>query len=81
MEDCYERILDAVDVETFFMCKDEEEGRALALKLLESFGLKDTDIVFIQHAGPGARIRARGYIYRAGDHYGWLEGGKTDEQR
>ncbi len=79
MEECYKKIVDAVDIETFFACKDEEEGRTLALKLLESFGLKDTDIVFIQYEGPGARVRARGYIHRAGDRYGWLEGGKKDE--
>lgn len=79
MEDYYQKILDAIDIETFFVCKDEEEGKALTLKLMESFGLKDTDIVFIQHQGPGARVRARGYIYRAGDHYGWLERGDKDE--
>ncbi|MCR4441014.1 MAG: hypothetical protein QHH10_02940 [Peptococcaceae bacterium] len=75
MEDHYRKILDAVDVETFFVCQDENEGKALALKLLESFGLKDADIVFIQHQGPGARVRARGYFFRPGDHYGWLERG------
>jgi len=79
MENCLRKIMDAVDIETFFVCKDEEEGRTLALELLQRFGLKDTDIVFIQHQGPGARVRARGYIYRAGDHYGWLEGGQKDE--
>ena len=76
MGDCLKKIIDAVDIETFFICKNEEEGRALAMELLEKFGLKDTDIVFIQHQGPGARVRARGYIYRAGDRYGWLEGGQ-----
>ncbi len=76
MEKCFNRILDAIDIETFFVCRDEEEGRALTLELLGKFGLKDVDIVFIQHEGPGARVRARGYIHRAGDHYGWLEGGK-----
>jgi len=78
MEDHYRKVLDAVDVETFFVCQDENEGKALALKLLESFGLKDADIVFIQHQGPGARVRARGYIFRPGDHYGWLEGGERN---
>lgn len=75
MDNCLKKIIDAVDIETFFICKNEEEGRALALELLQKFGLTDNDIVFIQHQGPGARVRARGYVYRAGDHYGWLEGG------
>ena len=79
MENCFKKILDGVDIETFFVCKDEAEGRALALELLERFGLKDIDIVFIQFEGPGARVRARGYIYRPGDRYGWLEGGTQDE--
>ncbi|HCP14992.1 MAG TPA: hypothetical protein DIT32_04355 [Peptococcaceae bacterium] len=76
METCLKKVMDAVDIETFFVCKDEEEGRDLALKLLEKFGLKDTDIVFIEHSGAGARVRARGYLYRAGDQYAWLEGDK-----
>lgn len=79
METCFSRIMDAIDIETFFACKDEEEGRALTMQLLKRFGLKDVDIVFIQHEGPGARVRARGYIFRAGDHYGWLEGGNENE--
>lgn len=79
MDDCFKKILDAVDIETFFVCQDEDEGRALAIALLEKFGLKDHDIVFIEHQGPGARVRARGYIHRAGDRYGWLEGGKGRE--
>jgi len=79
VENCLRKIIDAVDIETFFICKDEEEGRALALELLQRFGLTDIDIVFIQHEGPGARVRARGYVYRAGDRYGWLGGGENNE--
>ena len=73
MPRCLRKVMDAVDIETFFVCGSEEEGKELALSLLERFGLKDTDIVFIEHAGPGARVRARGYVYRAGDKYSWLE--------
>ena len=71
---CAKKIMDAVDVETFFVCRDEDEGRALALDLLKKFGLSDADIVFAEHSGPGARVRARGYLYRAGDRYSWFEG-------
>jgi len=74
MDKCLKKVMDAVDIETFFVCKDEEEARDLALKLLETFGLKDTDVVFVQFNGAGARVRARGYLYRAGDQYQWLEG-------
>ena len=72
MEDCLRKVMDAVDIETFFVCKSEEEGKELALSLLRKFGLEDTDIVYIAHSGSGARVRARGYLYRAGDQYAWL---------
>lgn len=79
MEDCLDKVLDAIDIETFFICRDEEEGKTLAIRLLENFGLRDNDIVFIEHQGTGVRVRARGYIHRAGDRYGWLQGGNKDE--
>lgn len=79
MDNFLSKILDAVDIETFFICKDEEEARALALEMLQKFGLTDNDIVFVQHQGPGARVRARGYVHRAGDLYGWLEGGRDND--
>jgi alkyl hydroperoxide reductase subunit AhpF len=68
----YDRVLDALDIETFLICQNEAEGKRLALQLLADMGLKDIDIVFIEHNGPGARVRARGYIFKPGDHYGWL---------
>lgn len=68
-----EHIMDALDVETFLVCGNENEGRELIIKLLEDMGFKDVDIVFIQHEGPGARVRARGYVYRPGDKYQWLK--------
>jgi hypothetical protein len=69
-----ERVVDALDVETFLLCRDEEEGRALIQSLLKDIGFEDVDVVFAQHVGHGARLRARAYVYRPGDHYGWLEG-------
>lgn len=69
----YERVLDALDIETFLICQSEAEGKRLALQLLTDMGLKDIDIVFIEHNGPGARVRARGYTYKPGDRYHWLQ--------
>ncbi len=60
------RIMDGLDVETFFLCRDESEARELMLKLLANLGLTDIDIVFIQHEGPGARVRGRAYLRRPG---------------
>ena len=68
-----ERIIDGLDFETIFACTDEAEGKALALQLLAELGFKDVDIVFAEHAGPGVRVRARAYLYRPGDRYGWLD--------
>ncbi|HHV19380.1 MAG TPA: hypothetical protein GXZ27_11115 [Thermoanaerobacterales bacterium] len=67
-----DKIMDAIDLETYLVCKDEDEAEKLTKELMEKFGFKDISIVFIQHQGPGARVRARGYIYKPGDRYGWL---------
>ena len=68
----YEHIVDAVDVETFVLCDSEEEGKRIMLDYMSAIGLTDSDIVFIEYAEIGARVRARGYAYRPGDSYGWL---------
>lgn len=68
------QIMDALDVETFFVCDSEAEGRSYMLALLQQWGLKDIDIVFAQFEGIGARIRARAYVYRPADKYQWLLG-------
>jgi len=59
-------MLDGLDIETFFMCRDEAEGRRLMLALLNQIGFADVDIVFIEHRGPGARVRGRAYLHRPG---------------
>jgi hypothetical protein len=66
------RIVDSLDVETFIACKSEEEGKRIGLAIMEKLGFKDTDIVFIEFLGSGARIRMRANIYKPGDSYGWL---------
>lgn len=72
MPDVLKKVMDAVDVETYLVCKDEDEAEKLTFALMEQLGFKDVLIVFLQHQGPGARVRARGYIYKPGDRYGWL---------
>ncbi|MFZ7102821.1 MAG: hypothetical protein ACOWWO_09190 [Peptococcaceae bacterium] len=67
-----ERITDALDVETFLVCDSEEHGKKLALQMMKNLGFEDVDLVFIEFVGSGARIRARAYIHRPGDKYGWL---------
>lgn len=62
-------VLDGVDVETFLVCRDEHEGRQLMLALMSSMGFRDVDIVFIEHRGPGARVRGRAYLHRPGESH------------
>jgi hypothetical protein len=72
-----DRVLDALDIETFLVCKSAEEGKALAENLIAELNLPQGDIVFLEHHGPGARVRIRTYIHHPGDHYRWLDqGGK-----
>jgi hypothetical protein len=69
--------MDALDIETFLLCKSAEEGKILAEALIAELNLPHGDIVFLEHHGPGARVRIRVYIHRPGNHYRWLDqGGK-----
>ncbi len=67
-----EQVMDALDVETFFVCDNEQQGRSLMLGLLKQWGLTDVDVVFAQHLGPGIRVRGRAYIHRPADKYSWI---------
>ena len=71
-----DRVMDALDVETFLVCKDEEEGKKLGLRLMQKLGFKDIDLVFLQYEGTGVRVRIRAYIHRSGDSYAWLKVGE-----
>ncbi|MBA3063622.1 hypothetical protein KKB17_02775 [bacterium] len=68
-----DRVIDSLDIETFIVCQDEKEGKKLGHQLMKDLGFKDTDIVFIEYGNGGARIRLRANIFKAGDHYGWLD--------
>ena len=60
-----ERVMDALDIETFFVCACEEEGRNLMLSMLKGWGFTDVDVVFAQYEGPGARVRGRARMFVA----------------
>ena len=47
-QEILDRVMDALDVETFFVCRDEEEGKELARRLMGKLGFQDTDIVFAE---------------------------------
>lgn len=79
MSKVFDRITDALDVETFLVCESEEEGKQLALQLMKDLGFDDIDVVFVEFIGPGARVRVRAYICRSGDEYPWLDPEKSEE--
>ncbi len=70
--DILNRIVDSLDLETFIVCDTEEEGKRIGLAIMERLGFRDTDIVFIEFLGSGARIRLRANIYKPGDSYEWF---------
>lgn len=72
MHEVVGQVMDALDVETFFVCDNESQGRSMMLSLLKHWGFTDVDVVFVQHEGPGVRVRGRAYIHRPADHYKWL---------
>jgi len=73
MQKALDRVVDAIDIETFLYAADEEEARTLAEKLAAELNLPYGDVVFFEYKGMGARVRIRSYIHRPGDHYRWLE--------
>jgi hypothetical protein len=68
------RVIDAIDIETFLYCKNEDEAKVLAESLAAELNLPHGDVVFLEQRGLGARVRIRSYIHHPGDHYQWLEG-------
>ncbi|HHY13451.1 MAG TPA: hypothetical protein GX526_02240 [Thermoanaerobacterales bacterium] len=72
MGNAFRQILDAVDIETYVICESESDCREIIYDVLKEIGFKDISIVFLEHNGAGARVRARGYIYKPGDTYDWL---------
>lgn len=68
-----DRVVDAVDIETFLYCKSEEEAKELAEALALELNLPHGDIVFLEYKAWGARVRIRSYIHHPGDHYRWMD--------
>lgn len=78
MSGVLDKIMDALDVETFLVCAGEAEGRKMIIQLMKELGFADVDVVFCQFQGPGVRVRARAYVHRSGDVYGWLKAAKEE---
>ena len=72
MKSAFENVMDSIDIETYIVCKNENEGRALALQLGKEMNLDEVDIMFMEFDGFGVRVRLRKYIYKPGDNYKYL---------
>jgi len=72
MSTAMNRVMDAIDIETYIVCATEAEGKTLALELGREMNLGDVDIMFEEFDGYGIRVRLRKYIYRPGARYEWL---------
>jgi len=69
----FDNILDGLDIETYLVCSDMQEGKRLALQLGKEMNLGDVDIMFEEFDGYGIRVRLRKYIYKPGSDYRWLK--------
>jgi hypothetical protein len=72
-ETAFDKIMDGLDIETYLICSDKQEGKRLALQLGKEMNLGDVDIMFEEFDGYGMRVRLRKYIYKPGNTYRWLK--------
>jgi len=70
-ENIFNRVVDAIDLETVILCTSEAEAKGIGLELLKALGFKDGDIVSVDFTGMSARVRLRGNIFKPGDKYNW----------
>ncbi len=72
MSTALEHIMDAIDIETYIVCKDANEGKKYALQLGQEMNLGEVDVMFQEFDGYGVRVRLRKYIYKPGNTYKYL---------
>ncbi len=70
-ENIFNRVVDAIDLETVVLCTSEAEAKGIGLELLKALGFQDGDIVSVAFTGMSARIRLRGNVFKPGDKYHW----------
>ena len=70
-ENIFNRVVDAIDLETVILCTSEAEAKGIGLELLKALGFQDGDIVSVDFTGMSARVRLRGNVFKPGDKYNW----------
>jgi len=66
------RVVDGLDIETFLLCENEEEGRNQAFLLMKELGFLQADVIFCEYIGMGVRVRMRAVMNKPCHHYSWL---------
>lgn len=69
----FDNVMDAIDIETYLVCKDANEGKKFALQLGAEMNLGEIDIMYEEFDGFGIRVRLRKYVYKPGNVYPWLK--------
>ncbi len=72
MKRAIDSVMDAIDIETYLVCGDANEGKLLAMKLGVEMNLGDVDVMYEEFDGYGVRVRLRKYIYKPGNNYLYL---------
>jgi hypothetical protein len=67
----FNRVVDAIDLETVVLCKSEAEAKGIGHELVKALGFKDGDIVSVEFTGMSARLRLRGNVFKPADEYHW----------
>jgi len=67
----FNKVVDAIDLETVVICSSEAEAKGIGLELLKELGFKDGDIISVEFTGMSARLRLRGNVFKPGDEYQW----------
>ena len=70
-DNIFDKVVDAVDVETVVLCNSEAEAKGIGMALLKELGFRDGDVVSVEFTGMSARLRLRGNVFKPGDHYTW----------
>jgi alkyl hydroperoxide reductase subunit AhpF len=73
MDNAISHVLDTIDIETYIICKDADEGKNLAMQLGHEMNLGNVDVMYSEFDGYGVRVRIRKYVYKPGDKYLWME--------
>lgn len=68
-----DKIVDALDIEGFILCKDEKEAHDLIPQLMKEMGMTQIEIVSLEFSGPGAQVHVRAYLNKPGNNYTWLQ--------